>query len=94
MQVSKLERLLAELIAWPYLGFFIGLFVIAMFQWSDSYLVYSLVIGSLLGLARALGVAFDLLNGALLVINLQAFRAGLVLLYGLLFYSLFFPSYF
>lgn len=94
MQVSKLERLLAERIAWPYLGFFIGLFVIAMFQWSDNYLVYSLVIGSLLGLARALGVAFNLLNGELLVINLQAFRAGLVLLYGLLFYSLFFPSYF
>jgi len=98
MQLSRFERVLSELIIWPYIGFIIGVATIffAGMHGIEDYLLPTLITGIVVGVLRALALVVGVIkfkSKQLSKNRLYFCRVGLALMYGVMIYSVAWPRY-
>ncbi|MBQ4810267.1 hypothetical protein A7985_07320 [Pseudoalteromonas luteoviolacea] len=98
MQLSKLDKLFAEFIIWPYIGTFVGIasIMFAGMYGLEFYLPYALGLGALVGCIRAFGVGIGLVqfeSKEVSDIRGYLYRTALFFMYGLAIYSVVWPRY-
>ncbi|MCO7188578.1 MULTISPECIES: hypothetical protein [unclassified Pseudoalteromonas] len=98
MHLSKADKLLAELIIWPYAGMFAGIVSImfAGMHGLELYLPYTLGLGALVGCTRAFGIGFGLVQFVTKEVSVfrgYFYRATLFFMYSLAIYTVVWQRY-
>jgi hypothetical protein len=98
MHLSKSDKLFYELIIWPYIGVFVGIasIMFAGQHGPELYLPYTLSLGALVGIVRALGITIGFIKfefKEVSRIKVYSHRTVLIVMYGLAIYSVALPRY-
>ena len=98
MHLSKSDKLFYDLIIWPYFGVFVGIasIIFAGLHGPELYLPYTLSLGALVGIVRALGITIGFIKfefKEVSRIKVYSHRTVLIVMYGLAIYSVALPRY-